>query len=103
MPEPLVLKLNPRKVRRLLGTDDTREMITRVAQEAETLMKARAPVRTGNLRRSITHRVLGDGKRWYALVGTNVKYAIFQEYGTRFHVAHPFMRPALDELRRRYS
>ncbi len=103
MPEGLTLKIDPRKVAKLTGTKDAQTMITIVAQETESQMKSFAPVRTGNLRRSITHRVFIDGKSWAALVGTNVKYAIFQEYGTRFHPAHPFMRPAIEAIRRKYS
>ncbi len=54
--------------------------------EAEAVL--RAPVDTGNLRSSITHRV--DGEE--ATIGTNVEYAPAQEYKY-----NPFLRPALDE------
>jgi HK97 gp10 family phage protein len=103
VPEGLQLKLDARKVKALIGRTETREMLEWVAAEAETLMKGFAPVRTGNLRRSITHRVYIKDNSWAALVGTNVRYAIFQEYGTRFHPEHPFVRPALMALQRRYG
>ena len=54
-----------------------------------------APVDTGNLRDSITYKVDGDEGR----VGTNVEYAIHQEYGTKKMAAQSFLRPALDKNR----
>lgn len=62
--------------------------------------KLYAPVDTGLLRGSINHRVEGDT----AIVGTNVEYAPYQEYGTRRFrpgVGQPFMRPAIDVLRKK--
>ena len=54
----------------------------------------RAPVDTGNLRSSITHKVVSDEE---ARVGTNVDYAPWVEGGTSKMAAQPFLRPALDE------
>ena len=54
----------------------------------------RAPVDTGNLRSSITHRVVSDEE---AHIGTNVDYAPYVEQGTSKMAAQPFLRPALDE------
>ena len=53
----------------------------------------RAPVDTGNLRASITHRVDGDE----AIIGTNVEYAPYLEFGTSKQSPQPYLRPALDE------
>ena len=53
----------------------------------------RSPVKTGNLRGSISHQVLTD----HAKVGTNVEYAPYVEYGTKHMSAQPYLRPALDE------
>jgi HK97 gp10 family phage protein len=44
--------------------------------------KRRAPVRTGRLRASITHQVQRTPAGSVALVGTNVDYAPFVEFGT---------------------
>jgi len=58
--------------------------------------KKRAPYLTGNLKRSIhTEEVSKNEVR----VGTNVEYAIHQEYGTKKMAARPYLRPALDENR----
>ena len=59
--------------------------------------KIRTPVDTGTLRNSITHDVRDN----VAIVGTNTKYAPHVEYGTRHMRAQPYLRPALDENRKR--
>ena len=58
----------------------------------------RAPVDTGNLRSSITHKVVSDEE---ARVGTNVDYAPWVEGGTSKMAAQPFLRPALDNNKSR--
>lgn len=45
---------------------------------------------TGDLRKSID-RAIGKTK---AFVGTVIEYAPYEEFGTRFRPAHPFLRPA---------
>ena len=45
---------------------------------------------TGDLRRSITRAVV----KIRAFVGTPIEYAPYEEFGTRFRGAHPFLRPA---------
>jgi HK97 gp10 family phage protein len=45
--------------------------------------KLLAPVDDGNLRSSINHVVDGSGKR--VVIGTNVEYAPYQEFGTGRH------------------
>ena len=55
---------------------------------------SKALIDTGTLRASITHKVHSN----YAEVGPfGVKYAVFQEYGTRYIPPRPFLRPALYE------
>lgn len=63
---------------------------------AESYAKGLAPVDTGNLRNSITHEVDDGGRA--VVIGTNVKYAPYQELGApNAHVpAHPFLRPAIE-------
>ena len=57
--------------------------------------KARAPVLTGNLRRSIT---VQDGPGPQEVnIGTDVEYAPFQEFGTSRMGARPYLRPAFDQ------
>lgn len=93
-------KINRSQLKAFAGSRDVETAMQRVALFVEGSAKRHAPVRTGNLRRSITHEVERDSTSWVARIGTNVKYGIFQEVGTVNHPAHPFLRPALDELRR---
>ena len=58
----------------------------------------RAAVDTGNLRSSITHKVVSDEE---AHIGTNVDYAPYVERGTSKMAAQPFLRPALDNNKSR--
>jgi hypothetical protein len=49
------------------------EAMTRAVLAVEAQVKRETPVRTGNLRRSITHRVEQGGNR--GVIGTNASYA----------------------------
>jgi HK97 gp10 family phage protein len=71
--------------------------VKRAALNVEAGAKRRAPVDTGRLRNSITHRVEPDGLS--AVVGTNVEYAPHVEFGTRFQRAQPYLVPALEAER----
>lgn len=55
--------------------------------------KLRTPVDSGNLRKSITHKVEGTA----VYVGTNVEYAPFVHEGTRYQDAQPFLQDAVDQ------
>lgn len=61
------------------------------AATVEGRAKARAPVDTGRLRDSIHTARDADGAE---LVGTEVEYARFVEFGTVNMAAEPFLRPA---------
>jgi HK97 gp10 family phage protein len=69
--------------------------LARKAIKVETTAKRLCPVDTGRLRASITHEMGEDSLGLVAYVGSNVEYAIFQELGTRFQPAQPYLRPAL--------
>lgn len=59
----------------------------------------KAPIDTGRLKRSIHPTIpqkIGDGVQVTA-VGTNVEYAPYQEFGTKFMKAQPYLIPALNE------
>jgi HK97 gp10 family phage protein len=59
-----------------------------------------APVKTGNLRRSIhIETTEKTPTRCVASVGPHVDYAIYLEFGTRFMHPRPFMRPAFEETK----
>lgn len=67
-----------------------------IGGQAETYAKQRTPVRTGNLRNSITHLV-EDGDEKAAVIGTNVEYAPYVELGTVKQKPQPYLRPAIED------
>ena len=68
---------------------------------AERYSKGYAPVDTGRLRNSISHQVSEEEEAVY--IGTNVEYAPYQEFGTRFQRGTPFLAPALDNHMAEYK
>ena len=85
------------------------ESVHRAVQQAGLFIERRAkqlaPVDFGDLKRSI-NLVMKTNKnqsRQLGTVGTNIDYAAYQEFGTKFMPAQPFMGPALEEARRMYG
>lgn len=78
--------------------------LTEAAIQLEGEIVSRTPVDTGHLRASISHlaplgksdeggdRLAGFSPEDSAIVGTNVEYAPYVEYGTRYQKAQPYMR-----------
>ena len=92
-----------------LGRDGIQQQIIGpgLAESAELVAdvaRRKAPVRTGALRESIDTKVsktrarIRVGRTGH---GAGAPYARFLEFGTKNAPAQPFMRPALDESRRR--
>jgi HK97 gp10 family phage protein len=73
-----------------------RPMAEAEAQPIEVAAKARAPVLTGTLRDSI-HTEPDPENANAVLVGSDVDYAIYVEYGTSDTPMQPFLRPAVDD------
>lgn len=71
-------------------------VVRETAADVTATAKAFAPVRTGNLRRSITHQVNNVPGGVEATVGTNVAYGPFVENGTYKMAPRAFLGPALD-------
>lgn len=81
-------------VRRIRAANvDTAPVMRTISLIGERNMKRRTHVLTGTLRRSVTSTATATEARW----GTNLKYARFENYGTRFRPAHPFAEPSLDD------
>ena len=74
-----------------------REIAVFVGAEA----KLRTPVKTGHLRRSISHEIQSDENTSKAYIGTNVEYAPYVEFGvaSKNIPAQPYLRPAIEENR----
>lgn len=62
-------------------------------------IQTRAPVETGRLRDSYRVEVQNGPDGPTGHIGTDVPYAVHQEYGTRFQSGQPHVRPALDANR----
>ena len=73
------------------------EAIQTILLRVEGDARRNAPVDTGNLRASLESTVvdLAETATLAGAVGTDVRYAIFQEFGTAVMDAQPFLRPAL--------
>lgn len=88
------LRKNFDALNRALGGNPARKALLAASLPVVNRAKELAPIRTGTLRRSIQAEE-GPGER-EVTIGTNVEYAIYQEYGTSRMPAHPFLRPALE-------
>jgi len=69
--------------------------------DIEARAKARTPVLTGTLRRSIASVFQNGGLT--GIVGPSVFYGKFVEFGTRRMGARPFMRPAAEAVLPRFA
>ncbi len=69
--------------------------LPKVAIAAKTKAVLLTPVDTGALRRSINFKVKGNR----ITLGSNLEYAMFVEYGTRFQAPQPFIKPAIDDVK----
>ncbi|GIK73808.1 MAG: hypothetical protein BroJett021_27960 [Chloroflexota bacterium] len=77
-----------------------RQGLAAAAFLVERAAKVKAPVDTGFLRNSIQTVSVTDRE---AVVAVGAEYGIYQEMGTRFMRAQPFMRPALENNRERIA
>jgi HK97 gp10 family phage protein len=76
------------------------ELVRKTALAIEAGAKQLAPVDTGFLRNSLTTEINEPLK---ATVGTNVEYAKYQEFGTRFQKGKAFLTPAFDEEKKGFE
>lgn len=87
---PLV-KLNPVALRTLLRGPEgpvVKNLMLK-SQRIVAAAKVRCPVDTSRLRSSIRYTMMEDSSGVYALVGTDVKYALYVHEGTRPHFPPP--------------
>lgn len=74
--------------------EKTKKKRHQAIQEACLMVEADArqlsPIKTGTLKRSITHAVKSDDKKTTGAVGSNVEYAYWAERHT------PYLEPAVD-------
>lgn len=72
---------------------DPRQLLLKIVVMAEGKVKPHVPVRTGTLRRSITHRV----EKSRGFVGTSLEYAEFVHEGTRYMAGRPFLKEGVED------
>lgn len=92
-----------KKLGKLEGIDMTPPVRT-ATRMVQSRAKELAPFDSGLLIGSIYAKTLKRaGKAGspfaYGIVGTSVEYAIYQEFGTRYMPAHPFLMPAVAQLK----
>lgn len=74
------------------------KMILKTTLRMESVAKGLCPVDTGRLRSSIQHEISLDDGEITGRVGTNVEYAPYVEFGTRYWAGKPFLIPALYQV-----
>ena len=84
----------------------TKAWLKAVGRKIKSRAKALCPVESGELRKSISMRIIRDGKGVQVVAGHKknrgpVFYARMVEFGTRRSRAHPFMRPAFEAVKSR--
>jgi HK97 gp10 family phage protein len=77
------------------GRRTVQREVMRSALKVQAGAKVRCPVDTGRLRNSIAVEIQDEGLS--ALVGTNVEYAPFVEFGTSRQRPQPYLFPAYEE------
>jgi HK97 gp10 family phage protein len=75
---------------------DSAMLSYRTAETIKADARRNVHVITGNLRDSIVREKVKE-KHHRIVVG--MSYGAFEEYGTRFRPAHPFLRPAVERAR----
>ncbi|GCE49197.1 HK97 gp10 family phage protein [Thermosporothrix hazakensis] len=75
----------------------TEQELLATGKECKNEAQKRVPVRTGRLKNSISYE---QTDRYEVLVGTNVEYAPYVEFGTRKMQAQPYLLPAFEISRK---
>lgn len=84
------------KVKMLVKRNGARlhQQISRQAQKGVAFKKGYSK---GMIKKTLKLELANDGKT--AVVGSNMNYAPYQEYGTRFMSAQPFMKIGMDQVK----
>jgi len=80
---------------------DVKQIVKQNTAELTQGAQRKAPVDTGNLRRSITMDLSDGGLT--GKVKPTADYAPYLEYGTRFQSAQPFMRPSFNKQKAQFK
>lgn len=77
-----------------------RTVVQKNGADLQRNAQEKAPVDTGTLRRSIGLDLTDSGLT--ATIAPTVEYAPYQEYGTRYMDAQPFVGPAFNEQKNKF-
>lgn len=73
-------------------------VVRRSAHQVEAIAKQNAPVRTGNLRNSVSTTIRTGRTLMSAEVGPTANYGGYVEHGTSRIAPQPYLGPALDAV-----
>lgn len=93
------VKLDPDALDELARSADVEKALKVAADVGAETAERLAPVDSGDLKRSIG----SDSEAGRANVHVDVSYWMFPEFGTRYMTATPYMRPAVDAMKRVFS
>ena len=71
-----------------------KDTLHNIERDAKLNLTKNDSVKSGRLRGSITTNIIST---YSGEVGTNVEYAEYVEYGTRYQSAHPYFEPAVEK------
>ena len=91
------LQRNMERIVKDLAGNPMMKAIAKAVLLVQRSAKKNAPVDTGRLRASITPDIVTRDTVVKGLVGSNVEYAGFQEFGTRFMKGKHYLQRALNE------
>lgn len=81
--------------------DDVKVVVKKNTADLNSKMARNTPYKSGTLRRSIRPEITNGGLE--GIVGTNVHYAPYVEYGTRFMEAKEFAKSAFDKVSPKFT
>ena len=85
-----------KKLKKNCKLQEVRTVVRSAGADLQSKAQDNAPVDSGTLKRSITLEIEDGGMT--AVVAPHTDYAAYQEYGTRYMAAHPYLEPALEEV-----
>ena len=88
-------KIDDAGIRGLGSATEMRAYMEAIGQACEVEVKDLAPVASGDLRDSVSHRVEREATGLVATVFFGKFYGIFKEFGTSREAAKPFLRPGV--------
>lgn len=89
------------KLEKNMDLDKVRHVVQMNGSEMQRKAQRKSPVDTGTLKRGIGLEISDGGMT--ATVESTTEYAPYQEYGTRFMEAQPFMKPAFNEQKEKFK